>query len=262
MAPLAQISWRLHFRHSDFSTMAHAQHSEHFHNDAHKPMPVSRLLKEARYQGNIETTFGIDYWTYLRCPASRRFDIAHLDSIVVAVKGICRGNGKHDARGAIGVFYHDDHRWNEGTEDADAFTSQRADLHAALAALNDVRRIRERNKRWPCPAPGPWRRLRRVVVKTNSMYLVEAMTEHIERWNANGFVDAKGGWVVNRDLFRKMDGLIDDLNAAGVTVQFWHVSKDENREATDLANEALDKRVPSSSSSSPPPSSSSSDSSW
>lgn len=138
------------------------------------------------------------------------------------------------------VFFHDENDLNEGLALADAYTSQRADLHAALHALKLAKRIRQRNKRGPCPPRGPYRKLRRVVLKTNSMYLVEAMTEHIHRWNANGYINAKGQNVVNEDLFRKLDDAVEDLEDSNVVVQFWHVSKRQNEDAHDLANEALD----------------------
>lgn len=170
------------------------------------------MLEAKFHHGKLEIEYANHYWTYVHCPVARPFDIAHLDSIVIAVKCICRGNGQYHARGAIALYYGDGHPANEGTENDDAYTCQRADLHAALAALQDALDARRRNKQSPVAARGPWRKLRRLVIKSHSMYLVEAMIEHIDRWNANGLVNAKGQDVVNEDLFRQVDDLIDELN--------------------------------------------------
>ena len=120
-----------------------------------------------------------------------------------------------------------------------AFTSQRADLCAALRALKLAKRIRKKNGKCRNPA-GLYRKLRREVVKTNSMYLVDAVVEHIDRWKDNGYVNAKGEEVVNEDLFRQLDDAIEDLERMRVVVQLYHVPKDENEQATHLANDALD----------------------
>lgn len=100
--------------------------------------------------------------------------------------------------------------------------------------------IRKRNKVRRYAPAGPYRKLRRVIFKTNSMYLVDAMTEHIDRWNANGYINAKDQNVVNEDLFRKLDNLAEELWDWDVALQFWHLPKAENEDAPDLANEALD----------------------
>jgi len=45
---------------------------------------------------------------------------------------------------------------------------------------------------------------------------------------------------VNADLFRKVDGQMRDLADKGVSCLFWHVPRDENGQADELANQALD----------------------
>lgn len=198
----------------------------------------SPQLCPCHFVHGIEALHRVANFTFLAC--SDEDDVAHTDSIVIAVKGICRGNGTADSRGAAAVFFHENSNNNRTLTPIDVNTSQRADLRAALKVLRMALRIRARNKQRPCPPPGPYRRLRRVMIKTNSKYLVDAMVSHIDRWNGNGYINAKGENVVNEDLFRKLDDAREDLEDQNVVVQFWRVPKCANCDATDLANAALD----------------------
>lgn len=121
-------------------------------------------------------------------------------------------------------------------------TNQRAELHAAGQALIVVRSIREQNPMGPARlniAPGPARSLRRVVIKSDSDYLVKGMTDWIYRWKRNSFVNQKGAAVVNADLFQDLDQSVEELNDLGVEVQFWHVPRARNVVADHLAKSAL-----------------------
>jgi hypothetical protein len=46
---------------------------------------------------------------------------------------------------------------------------------------------------------------------TDSMYLVKGISEHIWKWNKNGFKTAKKTPIVNRDALSELDGYIEDL---------------------------------------------------
>lgn len=223
MVPVAQVQER---------------HSEYQHNETYGSLPSSRRIQRLRGVIPLEITYKKHYWTYLCCQYDP-VEVAHHDSIIVAVKGACRGNGKDDARGAIGVFFHEGNLLNRAPALPDAYTSQRADLLAALRALEIALKIRKRNKAPVLFPPGPYRRLRRVVVKTNSGYLLDAVDEHIDRWKENGYRNAKGQPVVNEDLFRQLDAVMQRLEEEKVAVQFYSVDKAENEVAYDLANAAL-----------------------
>lgn len=75
---------------------------------------ATELLGYKHRKGKVETEHLDHYWTYVSCPTRRH--TAHLDRIVIAVKGICRGNGQHNPRGAIGVFFHEDNHQNISQE--------------------------------------------------------------------------------------------------------------------------------------------------
>ncbi|KAK8093394.1 hypothetical protein PG997_000079 [Apiospora hydei] len=157
-------------------------------------------------------------------------------SIIVAVDSACRNNGRPDARAALGVFFRADSKWNRSEvlppEDA---TSQRAELCAALRALELIHQAvaHEWEASITCGYP-----LKRVILKSDSSYLVSSMTEWIFGWREHGFTTARGKRVQNRDLFTDLlnwIGLLDDIQ-----IQFWLVRREHNRDADGLANAALD----------------------
>jgi len=122
-------------------------------------------------------------------------------------------------------------------------TNQRAELYAGLAALRVARRIRIHNPVGRARlniVACLFEDLRRVVIKADSEYLVRAMTEWTYKWNDNGFTSQRGVPVVNADLFRQLDDVVEDLNGWGVRVQFWHVPRAQNAVADHLARSALD----------------------
>lgn len=66
------------------------------------------------------------------------------------------------------------------------------------------------------------------------------MTDWIKKWRENDYTNCRGLPVTNADMFRHLNETVNDLNDMDVEVQFWHVRREENREADWLANAALD----------------------
>ncbi|KAI1160609.1 ribonuclease H-like domain-containing protein [Nemania serpens] len=170
--------------------------------------------------------------------------LAHLyddefHSFIVAVDGACRNNGQPGARAALGVFFRDDCRWNKSEmlplRDT---TSQRAELCAALRALETIDNF----------VAQEWTRsittgkaLKRVIVKSDSNYLVQGMTEWILKWLGNGFTTARSQPVENQDLIKELWELIKRMDQQKkIKVLFWKVAREDNADADRLANAALD----------------------
>lgn len=79
-----------------------------------------------------------------------------------------------------------------------------------------------------------------VVVVMDSKYVVDAMTDWIRRWRANGFRNARGAPVVNSESLKALDDMVSRLFYDHlVNVCFWHVPREYNRDADKLAAEAL-----------------------
>jgi hypothetical protein len=82
----------------------------------------------------------------------------------------------------------------------------------------------------------------KLLILTDSMYLVKGISEYIWKWNKNGYKTAKKRPVVNGDACSELDGYIADLEDRGIPVWFWLVKKEWNQEADALAKHALDEK--------------------
>ena len=232
--------------------MMYDNHSASCDND--NPRKRKHCMADRSFDANdhagrrVETQRDGHPWTFVSCALDRNNGerTAHNDAIVIAVDGACRDNGRYNARGGYGVYFHDDNdEYNEIglLPDDVAQTNQRAELTAGLVALRIANRIKQRNyggrfvgkRRF-----GPLQCLNHIVIKADSEYLVKGMTTWIDKWRNNGFLNARGVPVTNQDLFECLDEEISDLNDMDVQVDFWHVRRAENAEADCLANAALD----------------------
>lgn len=158
-------------------------------------------------------------------------------TIIVAIDGACRGNGTARAKASIGVYFGQGNRSSNKSETLprrDA-TSQRAELCAALRTVRFV----HSSKRDPSVDVRTYPS--RLIMKTDSDYLVKSMTDYIFKWETNDYTNVKGTVVQNADLFRALFKAIRRLKRDKLyTVAFWKVPRYENEDADRLANAALD----------------------
>ncbi|KAH7042238.1 ribonuclease H-like domain-containing protein [Macrophomina phaseolina] len=162
---------------------------------------------------------------------------AHSDSVLIAVDGACRGNGRPDATAACAVFFSQESPYNEthvlSGDGSTPTTSQRAELMGGIKALEVGRRLADD------PEEAGLEHLQQIVIKADSMYLVRSATEWIEKWKVRGWTNAKGTPVVNQDLFQLLEDRIQALEHMDIVVQFLHVPRGQNREADAAANRVL-----------------------
>lgn len=211
-----------------------------------------RLFRTQLAEEDTEIIYGEQWWTFLSCPAEKNYTVftkpqAHIDIVVIAVDGACRNNGKPHAKASYGVFFHcNNYGWNQQkTLSDDVKTNQQAELRAGLAGLQSAKKLRLLNTEL-CGKPrpqGPMRKLSRVVIKTDSAYLVNAMTNWVFKWRNNDYTNSHGRPVTNASLFRQLEAELKELFDLNVHVQFWHVRREQNREADLLANAALDGKM-------------------
>lgn len=187
-------------------------------------------------------------WTFVRCGAHRGCvgpvdgSMMHKDQIIIAVDGASVGQGTPNARASSSVFFHRNslHNCSFLLDEDQTHTTKRAELNAALRALNIAISIRSLNDTPVGFPPGPYCELRRVVIKIPSYYLMKAMTEWIYTWEENGYAASQGVPVANRELFEQLQNAFAELNNRNVQVQFWRVPRVRNRVAQYLANAVLD----------------------
>ncbi|KAJ3510172.1 hypothetical protein NMY22_g16049 [Coprinellus aureogranulatus] len=96
-------------------------------------------------------------------------------------------------------------------------------LYAAIAALHQE----------------PWWKegFDNIVLATDSLYLVQGISEWVHVWKENGWKLTDGSSVKNRDLWEALLAKLRDLESVGTLAQFWWIPKTWN-EADKYAEEA------------------------
>ena len=131
--------------------------------------------------------------------------------------GACSGN---PGPGGYGAILRYGGRMKELSGGARETTNNRMEMTAAIEALRQLTR--------PC----------RVVITTDSQYLVKGMTEWIAGWQRKGWRNSKKEPVVNKDLWEQLLAL-----TSSHTVQWqWvrgHAGHVENERCDQLAREGI-----------------------
>lgn len=109
-------------------------------------------------------------------------------------------------------------------------TSQRAELYAIILALDHA--IEKRGELDSNPYMD-------VTIHTDSKYAKGCMTEWYSKWQSNGFINALGNEVANRDLIERALELESDILDHGKVTWEW-VPRSENTEADEAANDEMD----------------------
>lgn len=165
----------------------------------------------------IEYRYPFDGQTYLACPGSggrrKRCDEHSftIKSIFVSFDGACSSNGRPDAEQAIGVSFGEGHEMNVSKKILfDESTNQVAELLACLMALDKTEEYRDSHSTF-----------RRVILKSDSAYVVRGITEWLPKWKSNGWIHSQGKPVANRDLWQRTDRMIRGIQAdLGIKFQF------------------------------------------
>ncbi|KAI1084200.1 ribonuclease H1 [Whalleya microplaca] len=152
------------------------------------------------------------------------------------VDGGCRGNGQPGSIGAAaaclrqrggGYVYRDCH-----LPRFPAPTNQRAEITAIILALEwALERYKELDG---------YPRMN-VNIHSDSRYAIGCMDNWIYKWSRNGWVNASGNEVANRDLIQKASQLDDDVSDLGSVSYIW-VPREENEDADGHCNDALDEQ--------------------
>ncbi|KAL6702834.1 hypothetical protein ACN47E_000920 [Coniothyrium glycines] len=103
-------------------------------------------------------------------------------------------------------------------------TSNRAELRAVIAALGFRTWYNEGCER--------------LVIATDSTYVVDGATKWIKKWQQNGWHTATRQPVKNQDLWKELIRELERWSAAGVAILFWHIPRRFNTLADRFAKEA------------------------
>lgn len=168
--------------------------------------------------------------------AHLRYPLPQLDtsSMVVYIDGACRDNGSPNARASYGVYFAPGSPHNtQGLLPASLpQTSTRAEIEALAKALEKIMDICSGNFQ-----------LSHIIIASDSAFLVDAMSRHIEGWIENDGIGSRGRKIAHyqrlKELHEKLD-YMEYSDDGGIVVQFWHVDRSMNEAADALANTALD----------------------
>lgn len=106
-------------------------------------------------------------------------------------------------------------------------TNQRAEIRAAVRALQVAREALKDDFK-----------TNRIVLLSDSTYVVRGITEWVYKWQENGWMDVNGRPLVNAFDFQELDALIAALEEDGINVEFWGVGREDNVQADELAKNA------------------------
>ncbi|KAF2230897.1 ribonuclease H-like protein [Viridothelium virens] len=187
-------------------------------------------------------------------PAPRLTRISNPREFLIYTDGSCMRNGADDAAGGCAFVFrpetsistipprtssgHDPRAMNLHTRGVCRFrleahgpngeaaerTSNRAELRATIAALQF--------RFWTGEG------FQRLIIATDSSYVVGGCTEWVRKWQQNGWNTAAGKPVRNRDLWEEIIKEMDSWSERGMEVQFWLIPRSLNSVADSLAKEA------------------------
>ncbi|KHO01408.1 ribonuclease H1 [Metarhizium album ARSEF 1941] len=148
--------------------------------------------------------------------------------------GGCRGNGRSWAIGAAAAVFKSKYGKTRGhyrcLPDYPTPTNQRAEITAIILALELAL------EKYDALDTNPYLKLK---IYSDSRYAIGCMTEWIYKWCENGWINAAGYEVANRDLIEEASDLDDRLKELGTVSYIW-IPRYENEDADDLCNRAMD----------------------
>ena len=140
-----------------------------------------------------------------------------VDTVEIFTDGACSGNPGPGGWGAV-LRFGDEERLLSGSEPDT--TNNRMELLAAIRALETLKRR--------C----------RVVLTTDSQYVMKGVTEWMPVWKQNGWRTASKKPVRNQDLWTELDVLLSQHEISWEWVR-GHTGHPENEQADCLARQAI-----------------------
>ncbi|CAG8699694.1 16610_t:CDS:2, partial [Acaulospora colombiana] len=149
-------------------------------------------------------------------------------SVFVFTDGAAPGNGQPGSRGGCGVVYSPLQPGIsfplEHAPDGGEPTSNRAELRAVLGAVE--------MRHWSGEGFG------RLVIGTDSEYVVKGISKWCQKWRKNGWKTASGTHVKNQDLWTLLLEKVERLESQGFSVQFFQLKREWNEQADACAKKA------------------------
>jgi ribonuclease HI len=140
------------------------------------------------------------------------------EPVAIFCDGACSGN---PGVGGFGSILRSGSHEKEISGSAAETTNNRMEMTAAITALESLKR--------PC----------RVILTTDSQYLVKGMTEWLPGWIRKNWINSKKEPVLNRDLWERLLALSKIHNIQWAWVR-GHAGHPENERCDELARKAIE----------------------
>jgi ribonuclease HI len=165
-------------------------------------------------------------------PRTREIELDKM-TLVVSIDGACRENGTPSARASWGVFFGPGSRFNSSGPLSPSCpqTSSRAEIEALSQAIDAIRGI--------CHGDMT---LQEIKIRSDSEYLCQAMSMWVGGWIGDNGIRPNGQPVAHFGKLKEIHEAIDEMtygDDGGLHFQFWHVPREDNREADALATSVL-----------------------
>ncbi|XP_052070537.1 ribonuclease H1-like [Mytilus californianus] len=142
------------------------------------------------------------------------------EAVTVYTDGGCFGNGRKGATAGIGVYWGDNHPDNLSERLGGRQTNNRAEIHATARAISQAKA----------------RGITNLVLKTDSQFCINGITNWIHKWKRNGWKLSTGQPVINKADFEELESSLQGINVKWVHVR-GHRGVPGNEAADKLANE-------------------------
>ncbi len=188
--------------------------------------PAENDTPESLFEAAIPAASAVPFPRYIR-----RSDP---EEVLIFTSGTCSNKGQEKPTAGCGIHYKPTTKGagfrleSHGPTGLDSLqNSNRAELRAVVAALHF--------RLWYGEG------FTRVIIATDSEYVVRGITEHTETWISRGWKTSSKTAVKNRDLWQLLLTQIEDYLSLGTTILFWHIPKALNQKAGIMAVEGSQK---------------------
>ncbi|NEZ47206.1 ribonuclease HI [Clostridium niameyense] len=148
-----------------------------------------------------------------------------MKKVTIYTDGACRGNGKENTIGAYGIVLMYGDCKKEIKKSFKNTTNNIMELSAVVEALYILKE--------PC----------NVELYSDSAYVINAINQHwLENWKKNGWKTASKQPVKNKELWEKLDDLLQKHKVKFIKVK-GHSDNKYNNRCDKLANEAMDEII-------------------
>ncbi|XP_022919062.2 ribonuclease HI [Onthophagus taurus] len=141
------------------------------------------------------------------------------DHIVVYTDGACENNGKKKAKAGIGVWFGNNHALNYSAPVIGKATNNVAEIQACIKAIDIVYELGNK----------------KLLIKTDSQFVINAMTSWIVKWKKNNWTLSTGGEVKNKEEFIKLDQCCNKMDSIKWEYVAGHKGIEGNEGADQLA---------------------------